>query len=193
MHLSSAIVCILFCVSVLTSSTTSMQSNECDTSCIQTLEQPHYNAISPRQPLPGAALHPRFERATLVVVSLAATPILYSIAKAIYDKTSESLLDAWARSPGVNQLVVEAGNLRWEFGCTVQPIPQLFLEEYYWGKRDAMKRGFAPVYAREWFFNRTDRSRLCYAGMRVVNEGGTAVPPTHEDEEQQATGRTIII
>ncbi|KAL8669768.1 MAG: hypothetical protein Q9168_005662, partial [Polycauliona sp. 1 TL-2023] len=92
-------------------------------------------------------------------------------------KILDRILDTWAKSPGSNQLVVEAGSLRWEFGCTMEPIPQAFLEEYFQDKRNAVERGFLPVYEREWVFNRTDRSRYCFAGMRIAEEGVEVVPP----------------
>ncbi|KAL8915369.1 MAG: hypothetical protein Q9171_000239 [Xanthocarpia ochracea] len=118
----------------------------------------------------AALWRPQFERATLALIGITATPLVFAIVVTIYDKILNTLLDQWARSPGKNQVVIEAGSLRWEFGCTIAPIPQLFLEEYFDSKRDALSRGFAPAYAREWFWDRTDRNRRCYAGMRVADD-----------------------
>lgn len=103
--------------------------------------------------------------------------IAVKVLRFTYQKILDTLLDAWAEIPGRNQMVVEAGNLRWEFGCTITPIPYQFLKEYYESKRDAVGRGFMPVYEREWVFNRTDRGRYCFAGMRVREEGVYVIPP----------------
>ncbi len=74
-------------------------------------------------------------------------------------------------------MVIEAGNLRLEFGCSMEPVPWDFIEEFARSYRDAVNRGFAPVFARKWWFDNRDRRRLCYAGLRVVPDGGMAVQP----------------
>ncbi|KAL8846419.1 MAG: hypothetical protein Q9221_008501 [Calogaya cf. arnoldii] len=108
-----------------------------------------------------------------IVVSAAA----YTTLSALYSYILETLLDEWANSPPQNQLVIEAGQLRWEFGCTANPVPIEFVEEYIRSKQAAVERGFAEVYAREWWFAKGDDSRRCYAGMRVAREGEEIVPP----------------
>ena len=95
----------------------------------------------------------------------------------LYSSIIDSYLDQWARSPPHNQVVIEAGSMRWEFGCTIYPVPWQFVDEYFRSKRDAVDRGFAPVYAKEWYWDKKDRSRFCYAGMRVADEGRRIVPP----------------
>ncbi|KAL8735416.1 MAG: hypothetical protein Q9166_000962 [cf. Caloplaca sp. 2 TL-2023] len=135
------------------------------------------NPISPRQFPALAFWHPQLQRTALTFIAITTTPLLCTILATLYSKILDSVLNSWAQSPGKNQLVIEAGKLRWEFGCTVYPIPQRFLEEYYGSKRDAVKRGFAPVYAREWFWDKADVGRQCYAGMRIVEKGRDAVPP----------------
>ena len=93
----------------------------------------------------------------------------------------DAKLDEWAKSPPKNQVVIEAGRLRWEFGCSVEPVPWEFLEVYFRSKDAAVQRGFAPVYAKEWWFVKGDRDgdggRWCYAAMRVAREGVEVVPP----------------
>lgn len=111
-------------------------------------------------------------------MGLTATPLILEIGVTIFDSVRDTIIDTLAKSPPYNQLVVEAGSLRWEFGCSVQPIPLSFMEEYWQSKRDAINRGFAPVYAREWWWDSVDRSISCYAGMRIVGEGGVVVPPS---------------
>ena len=128
----------------------------------------------------GAIWHQDLEMAGLFIIGLTSTiatvKILQAL-KSVYQTILDGLLDAWAKNIDRNQLVVEAGSLRWEFGCTMQPIPQVFLEEYYRSRKDALSRGFLPAYEREWVFNRTDRARYCFAGMRIVEEGELVVPP----------------
>ena len=128
----------------------------------------------------GALWHQHLEIPGLFIIGLVSTiatvKILQTL-KSVYQTILDGLLDAWAKNIGGNQLVVEAGSLRWEFGCTMQPIPQFFLEEYYRSRKDALSRGFLPAYEREWVFNRTDRARYCFAGTRIVEEGEVVVPP----------------
>lgn len=101
----------------------------------------------------------------------------YTALHRLYTIILERLLDKWAKSPPQNQVVIEAGRLRWEFGCTVNPVPWEYLEEYFRSKQSAVGRGFAEVYAKEWFFANEDNSRHCYAGMRAAREGEDVIPP----------------
>ncbi len=89
----------------------------------------------------------------------------------------DNLLTVWANSPPSNQVVIEAGNVRIEFGCSVEPVPWEFVREFAVSHRDAVERGFAPLFQREWWWGGNKTGRVCYAGMRVVEEGGVAVPP----------------
>ena len=95
----------------------------------------------------------------------------------IYRTILDGLLDNWASSPLKNQVVIEAGSLRWEFGCTVSPIPKSFIEEYTKSKLDAVNRGFAPLLAKEWWLMKSDKRRYCYAGMRIGRDDEIVVPP----------------
>lgn len=118
------------------------------------------------------------------VAGTAASIAVYIVLPKIY-RAILSLLDAkldeWARSPPRNQVVIEAGRLRWEFGCSVEPVPWEFLEVYFRSKEAAVQRGFAPVYAKEWWFVKGDGDgRRCYAAMRVAREGVDVVPPQSE-------------
>ncbi|KAL9030030.1 MAG: hypothetical protein Q9196_001804 [Gyalolechia fulgens] len=133
--------------------------------------------ISVRQFVVVPLWQPVFQYVVIIAMSITSAPLFWELGTTFYNKILDTVLDAWAKSPPYNQFVVEAGGMRWEFGCTVHPIPQQFLEEYYRSKRDAVKRGFAPGYATEWWFARDDRARRCYAGQRIVAEGGEIVPP----------------
>lgn len=77
--------------------------------------------------------------------------------------------------------MLEWGNLRVEFGCSATPVPVAFIAEFAASRRNAAERGFAPVFAKEWWWERGARGRwrgrLCYAGLRVVEAGGVAIPP----------------
>ena len=73
--------------------------------------------------------------------------------------------------------MLEAGNLRIEFGCTKAPVPLDFIAEFAASRRDAVERGFAPAFEREWWWEKEGKRRICYVGMRVVGEGGVAIPP----------------
>lgn len=67
--------------------------------------------------------------------------------------------------------------MRLEFGCAMQPVPMTFVAEFAISRRDAVDRGFAEVFAKEWWWNGEDRERVCYVGVRYVGEGGTVVAP----------------
>ena len=95
----------------------------------------------------------------------------------IYRTILDGLLDNWASNTLKNQVVIEAGSLRWEFGCTVSPIPKSFMEEYTKSKLDAVNRGFAPLFAKEWWLMKSDKKRYCYAGMRIGRDDEIIVPP----------------
>ena len=73
--------------------------------------------------------------------------------------------------------MLEAGNMRIEFGCSGEPVPLEFVAEFAASHLDAVERGFAPAFAREWWWDRVGSGRVCYAGIRVVEGGGVAVPP----------------
>ncbi|KAL8880518.1 MAG: hypothetical protein Q9198_002091, partial [Flavoplaca austrocitrina] len=121
----------------------------------------HTHQLNPRQYFPISLAY-YYERLCIIggIFTLALPTSIIAVKSLgfIYQKILDTLLDAWAKNPGRNQMVVEAGNLRWEFGCTMTPFPYEFLKEYYESKRDAVGRGFLPVYEREWVFNRTDRA-----------------------------------
>ena len=149
---------------------------------------PHLR-LSPRQ------LHiwtPKFEHVVLAVMPIFTFPLYYELLSALYTSILDTILDKIASKPSINQLVIEAGNLRWEFGCTLAdpnidsngettPLPTRFIEEYFESKRDAVERGFASVYEKAWWWEKVDgergRERVCFAGMRIVKEGGVIVPP----------------
>ena len=105
--------------------------------------------------------------------------LLWKLYTYILGVTLNAIANEIAKRPDMNQLVIEAGHLRWEFGCTMtEPVPIEFLENYFQSRRDAIERGFASVYSKEWWSERGEgNKRLCYAGMRVVGEGGVVVPP----------------
>ena len=56
-----------------------------------------------------------------------------------------------------------------------------FIAEFAASRRDAVERGFAPAFAKEWWSERgargMRRGRLCYVGLRIVGAGGVAIPP----------------
>ncbi|KAI4225388.1 MAG: hypothetical protein L6R36_003930 [Xanthoria steineri] len=117
----------------------------------------------------------------LMGISIAniAFQLLWKLYTYILGVTLNAIANEIARRPEMNQLVIEAGHLRWEFGCTMtEPLPIEFLEKYFQSRRDAIERGFASVYSKEWWSERgKGNTRLCFAGMRVVGEGGVVVPP----------------
>ena len=95
----------------------------------------------------------------------------------IYINILNNLLDKWASMPQGNQLVIEAGRLRWEFACTLTPVPREFIEAYIKSRVDAVNRGFAPAFAKQYWILRSDNRRKCYAGLRIARENSTIVPP----------------
>ena len=118
------------------------------------------------------------------------TKTLVRIYKGILDR----LLDTWASTgPPGNQIVIEAGDLRWEIGCSVGGAAMWeFLEEYAEMKLDAVNRGFAEIYAKEWYLSKKDGTRYCYAGMRLAREGETVVPPGSGQPFVSSSGRRRI-
>ena len=52
-----------------------------------------------------------------------------------------------------------------------------FIAEFAASKRDAVERGFAPVFTREWWWDGVDSGRACYVGLRYVGDGGAVAPP----------------
>ena len=98
----------------------------------------------------------------------------------IYTNILNNLLDKWASIPPRNQLVIEAGSLRWEFGCTMTPVPWQFIEEYLKSRLDAVNRGFAPAFAKQYWILRSDNKRKCYAGLRIARENITTISPQRD-------------
>ncbi|KAI4092274.1 MAG: hypothetical protein LQ344_003518 [Seirophora lacunosa] len=150
---------------------------------------PAHRSLSPRQPFPVPDIWRRqVERTGLVLLSIGSGIAIYAGLRELHQRIIGSLLERWAQVSGRNQVVVEYGSLRWEFGCTKTPIPERFLLEYFKSKRDAVARGFMPMYEKEWLFNSTNRRTYCYVGMRVGEEGRPVVPPTQDDIDNVFTG-----
>ncbi|KAL8656347.1 MAG: hypothetical protein Q9226_002696 [Calogaya cf. arnoldii] len=136
---------------------------------------------------------PKFEHLVLAAMPFFTFPLYYELLSTLYTHILNKFLDSIASSPNLNHLVIEAGHLRWEFGCTLtdrnlatgngeaSPLPKRFIEEYFESKRDAVERGFASVYERVWWWEKVDEEReserVCFAGMRVVGGGRVVVPP----------------
>ena len=95
----------------------------------------------------------------------------------LFSEILDNCLSIWALNPPRNQVVIEAGQLRLEFGCCMQPVPWEFVADFIKSQESAIKRGFAPLFARLWQFDNTDRKRFCYAGLRIVPKGGEVVVP----------------
>lgn len=121
---------------------------------------------------------------TVAAAFTAAIAIPCIILTRIFDLILDSALYAWASKPPANQVVLEAGNLRMEFGCTLEPVPWEFIAAFAASQRDAVARGFMGVFDKEWWFQRNGTGgagrltgRLCYVGMRIVEEGRVVVPP----------------
>ena len=114
----------------------------------------------------------------LLAVGITSLSVMYLSLKILYNHILDALLDIWAQTPPRNQVVIEAGSVRWEFGCTViEPVPWESIRDYYTHKRDAVDRGFAPGYEKQWYFINEDRNRRCYVAMRIADVGKTIVPP----------------
>ncbi|KAF6231386.1 hypothetical protein HO173_010346 [Letharia columbiana] len=123
--------------------------------------------------------HAFTEPGLILVVPLAALSCIACIALSrLFTNILDNILTIWANSPPSNQVVLEAGNLRIEFGCTREPVPLDFIAEFVASHRDAVERSFAPVFTREWWWESGNRTRLCYAGLRIVEGGREAIPPS---------------
>ena len=113
----------------------------------------------------------------VVVLVPAISVAAFLVLRNIFTKIADLALTVWASFPPYNQVVIEAGMMRLEFGCAMQPVPMTFVAEFAISRRDAVDRGFAEVFAKEWWWNGEDRERVCYVGVRYVGEGGTVVAP----------------
>lgn len=142
--------------------------------------------LSPRQhiyPIWAATPDGMNELVFVIFMGLSIANIVFQLLWKLYTYilgvTLNAIANEIARRPDMNQLVIEAGHLRWEFGCTMtEPVPIEFLEKYFQSRRDAIERGFASVYSKEWWSERGEgNTRLCFAGMRIVGEGVVVVPP----------------
>ena len=99
----------------------------------------------------------------------------------LFDKIVDSALNVWASYPRANQVVLEAGKLRIEFGCTLEPVPWEFIAAFAASQRDAVERGFLGVFDKQWWWQKNEtresRGRRCYVGTRIVENGKVVVPP----------------
>lgn len=65
----------------------------------------------------------------------------------------------------------------------LQPVPWEFVAEMALSGREAVRRGFMPFFQRQWWWVRNGteeeggEGRVCYVGIRVVEEGRVVVPP----------------
>lgn len=102
----------------------------------------------------------------------------------IFTQIADRALTVWARDyPPRNQVVLEAGSLRLEFGCAMlEPVPWEFVAEMAISGREAVERGFMPFFERQWWWVKRNGAtgggeRMCYVGIRVVERGRVVVPP----------------
>lgn len=94
------------------------------------LTDPAASSLSVRQVGPMALVAVGIEQAVILVAkyvagtaaSIGAYIVLPRIYRAILSLL-DAQLDRWAKSPPRNQVVLEAGKLRWKFGCSVNPVP----------------------------------------------------------------------
>lgn len=131
--------------------------------------------------------NPAFAFVLLGTVAVAFTTsivIPYIALTRFFNLILDRALNAWASKPRANQVVLEAGNLRMEFGCTLEPVPWEFIAAFAESRRDAIARGFMGVFDKEWWFQKNGTGgaselpmRTCYVGMRIVEEGRVVVPP----------------
>lgn len=172
------------------------------------MESNYYNS-STNSLIPLTSLHPRFlglhrpgQRIELVAAGIGVftltlcttVTISYYLYITLYRLFSEIVDDAlteWAQRPPSNQVVLEAGNMRIEFGCAMlEPVPWEFIAEMAESGRDAVSRGFMPFFERQWWWVRNgtagddgegegegEGGRMCYVGIRVVEKGRVVVPP----------------
>lgn len=147
--------------------------------------RPQETSLQVRMPLPHAHVNWHFgfndRRIALfdpaVVVGVSVIVACLVILVRLFSNILDSCLDLWAYSPPANQVVIEAGKMRLEFGCSMKPVPWEFIAEYAASRKDATERGFAPGFAKEWWYDNHNRRRLCYAGIRVVPDGGEVTRP----------------
>lgn len=85
----------------------------------------------------------------LVTVGAIGGALAFALLVMLFNRVMDTCHSRWANNPPMNQVVIEAGNLRLEFGCTVEPVPWEFIVEFAESRRDALNRGFAPVFAKE--------------------------------------------
>ena len=156
----------------------------------QRQSQPHSPQRASLQPriLPGShALQSMgiFMPEMLVILPMAAIAVgflislvaAFAVLVRVFSEIIENCLTIWAMSLPRNQVVIEAGTLRMEFGCSMQPVPWEFIAEFAESQKRAVDRGFAPLFARLWRFDNTNSQRFCYVGLRIVVKGGEVVPP----------------
>lgn len=86
-----------------------------------------------------------------------------------YLNVLDLLIEVWSMQPEQNQVVIQAGNLRLEFGCSQEPVPWGFVHDFFHHKLDAVNRGFAEDFSKEWWHEKDDQHRLCYVGFRVLD------------------------
>ena len=118
-----------------------------------------------------------FLESTAILIIPALSIAAFLILRVLFTKILDSALTLWANTPLTNQVVIEAGMMRLEFGCSSRPVPVEFIAEFAASKRDAVERGFAPVFAKEWWWDGEDSGRACYVGLRYVGDGGVVAPP----------------
>lgn len=153
---------------------------------------PTTTTLHPRQVPPFAIAFAlpfaNFAPALVLTLQLSALVFFFELFQTILSQT----LTVWAKMPPANQVVLEAGNMRIEFGCTMEPVPWEFVADFASSQIEAINRGFAPVFAREWWWEKWGKGggggegggeggrtgRLCYVGIRMVGEGGVVVPPS---------------
>ena len=122
-------------------------------------------------PIPGWAL--LFATGIVILLPIGAVCAVLAAFYSIVDRA----LTIWANSPPANQVTIETTSMRLEFGCSIEPVPWEFIAEFVASQMDAVNRGFAASFEREYWSENGDRTRLCYVGFRVLREGEMAIPP----------------
>ena len=84
----------------------------------------------------------------------------------LYSQILDNALDILASYPKLNQVVIEAGDIRLEFGCSKVPVPWDLIAEFA-ASEDAVKRGFARTWSWPVWERMGGNRRIYYVGFML--------------------------
>lgn len=160
------------------SSSTEVGLHQSDTGLPVSLSRPPTHLIRRYDFGASAAYHPQLPPVALaptwkVVLGLYAPVFLYCATQTLaaatildfYLNLLDLVITVWSEQEPLNQIVIRYGIIRLEIGCSTEPVPWEFIENFAISEAEAVRRGFTMGWDKQYWHHKKDTSRTCYVAL----------------------------